>query len=300
MEILISGLNNYIARNFVTQMTNHGHQVTCLLSSKQQWNKSALRQLGVNVIYGDLLNTHPGSFAPPTIEVAYYFNQSPVYKRELSYELIAFQHFLDLIQHTACKQVIFVTRLTDKASKEFERILRRNNMTFTIVRVSNILGKDALLVDIIAKLSSQSLIFISKQFVERRCRPISLEDVCLYLDCFQLDPRCYGETIDLVGPEIVTYKKLYELYQELTKTTNKVINLPSWGQRFAVSMIESLYPGDAEVGIAFSTNLQIDMIKAHPSLSSWYPIEPKSLRQSLEESIFPTFDPMEITFHEWR
>jgi uncharacterized protein YbjT (DUF2867 family) len=300
MEILINGLNNYVARNFVSYLASQGHQITCLLNPRQKKNAQAMEALGVQTVMGDLWQSDSKSVFPENLDLAYYFNQAPAYKRVLSVELIAFQHFLERLKISSCKHLIFVTRLTDQEIYAFEKILRQNQMTFTLVRVSNILGKEALLVDILAKLSSQSLIFISKQFVERKCRPIALEDVCYYLDSIALDERCFGEIMDLGGPQIITYKQLYEMYQSLLSVTNRVVMLPSWSQKLSVWLIESLFPQDHEVGEAFGSHLKADLVKTHPNLQDWFPFDPLNVQQSLLASLDPMKDPVDLMFHEWR
>src|SRR5690606_10406474 len=115
MEVLITGLNNYLARNIAVCLAETDYQVTCLLRNRKFFYKHVPKKYGINIIEGDLFRgTLPPGLNKET-RVAFYFNQSPINEIDIRSEmdLIALQKYIGVLKATACEHLIYVTKLSD-------------------------------------------------------------------------------------------------------------------------------------------------------------------------------------------
>src|SRR5690606_23804502 len=111
MNVQITGLNNYLARNIAVCLSEEGHKVSCLVRSKKFFHKHVPEKAGIATVEGDLFRgALPTGFKKDT-QVAFYFNQAPVNEMAIRMEmdLIALQRYIRELQHTACQHLIYVT-----------------------------------------------------------------------------------------------------------------------------------------------------------------------------------------------
>ncbi len=275
MKVLITGLNNYLARNITVCLAEEGYQVSCMIRNKNFFYKHVPEKYGIEVIEGDLLrNDRPLEF-DAEIGAAFYFNQSPVSELDIrtGMELLALQRYIQALKSTACEHLVYVTKLVDDHVSDIESYIRESGMNYTIVRVSNIIGKGSVLMNILSKLGKQRLVMISNEFAKSRCQPIHLLDVCAYLNHIILDRRTYGKTYDIGGPEIMTYQEVFERYLEVIKKRKRILPLPALGTTLTRWMARFLYQFEQDVSAAFTTNMHQDLLCEKVGLTALYPIE---------------------------
>lgn len=114
MEVLITGLNSYIARNIAVCLAEADYQITCLLRNRNLFYKHVPKKYGINIIEGDLYRwALPPGLSKET-RAAFYFNQSPVDEIDIRLEmdLIALQKYVGVLKSTACEHLIYVTKLS--------------------------------------------------------------------------------------------------------------------------------------------------------------------------------------------
>src|SRR5690606_9639121 len=115
---------------------------------------------------------------------------------------------------TACRQLIYVTKLADEHVETVKEYLSRSGLDYTIVRISNIIGKGSALMNILSGLAKKKLVILPKEFAVSRCQPIHLADICAYLNKILGDTGTYGKVFDVGGPEVMTYKEAFERYMD--------------------------------------------------------------------------------------
>jgi len=287
MKVLISGLNNYLARNIAVCLAEEGHEVTCLIRSKKLFYRHVPEKFGIHVIEGDLFRgTLPAGLDNET-QVAFYFNQSPVNEIDirLEMELIALQKYIRALKFTACQHLVYVTKLADDNVDKIKSYIRRSGMDYTVVRISNIIGKGSALMNILSKLSKQRLVILPREFATSRCQPIHLLDVCTYLNKLMLDSGAYGKTFDIGGPEVMTYKEAFERYLDIAKLKKRVFALPGLGMPLSVFFGRYVYKFEQDVAAAFIVYMQRDLIVANNGLNALYPVKLEPFHVSIRYAL---------------
>ncbi|SKB88803.1 Uncharacterized conserved protein YbjT, contains NAD(P)-binding and DUF2867 domains [Parapedobacter luteus] len=287
MKVLITGLNNYLARNIAVCLAEEEHQVTCLIRSKKFFYKHVPERYGINLIEGDLFRgTLPAGLDKET-QVALYFNQSPVNEIDirLEMELIALQKYVSALKLTTCRHLIYVTKLADESVSKIKSYISKSGLDYTVVRISNIIGKGSALMNIMSNLAKQKLVVLPKEFATSRCQPIHLLDVCAYFNKMLLDPDAYGQTFDVGGPEIMTYKEAFERYLDVAKLKKKVWALPRLGVPMSVFLGRHIYKFEQDVTAAFIVYMGRDLVALNNGLNRLYPAKLAPFSASLRYAL---------------
>lgn len=275
MKVLIAGLNNYLATNIMVCLAEENYQVTCLVRNRKFFHRNVPEQYDIDILEGDLFRSDLPLVMDNEIGVAFYFNQSPVSELDIrmGMELLALQRYIQALRATSCNHLIYVTKLVDENIDNLESYIRSSGMNYTIVRVSNIIGKGSVLMNILSKLAKQRVVVMSKEFVKSRCQPVYLTDVCTYLTNMILDSRTYGKTYDIGGAEVMTYQEVFERYLRVIKKQKKIVSMPALGPALTKWMAKYLYGFEHDVSAAFTTNMRQDLLCKKRGLEELYPIE---------------------------
>ncbi len=288
MKVLITGLNNYLARNITVCLAEERYQVTCLVRNKKFFYKHVPERYGFGMLEGDLLRGTISGIDKET-EVAFYFNQSPANELDIrrGMELLALQRYIQALRATSCNHFIYVTKLVDDNVDSIESYMRSSGMNYTIIRVSNIIGKGSVLMNILSKLAKQGFVMISSEFAKSRCQPVHLLDVCTYLNHIILDSRTYNKIYDIGGPEVMTYREVFERYLRIVKQQKRIFSLPSFGLSLSAIVARYIYKFEQDVSAAFTTNMRRDLLCEKTGLEALYPMELTSFNGAVNLALGP-------------
>ncbi|MGK6351242.1 hypothetical protein [Parapedobacter sp. DT-150] len=287
MKVLITGLNNYLARNISVCLAEEGHQVTCLIRNSDFFYQHVPKKYGIEVMEGDLFRGKLSAELDRDTEVAFYFNQSPINEIDirLEMELIALQKYIRALKATACKHLIYVTKLADDNVEKIKSYISLSGINYTVVRISNIVGKGSALMNILSTLSKQKLVILPRDFAKSHCQPIHLLDVCAYLSKIIADEQTHGQTFDIGGPEVMTYKEAFERYLRIAKLKKKVLALPGLGMPVSILLGRYFYKFEQDVTAAFLIYMRKDLVTVNSGLTTLYPIRLASFNVAVEYAL---------------
>lgn len=273
MKVQITGLNNYLARNVAVCLSEMGHKVTCLVRNRKFFHKHVPEKHGITVIEGDLFRGALPAGLDKDTHVAFYFNQSPVNEIDIRMEmdLIALQRYIRALKFTKCEHLVYVTKLADDNVDTVREYLSRSGLEYTVVRISNIIGKGSVLMNILSSLSKSKLVILPKEFAVSRCQPIHLFDVCAYLNKILGDPSAYGKVFDVGGPEVMTYKEAFERYLDIAKLKKKILALPGLSKPVSFLLGRYIYKFEQDVAAAFNVYMRKDLVAVNNGLNTLYP-----------------------------
>ena len=145
------------------------------------------------------------------------------------YELINFQltqKIVNLSKKAKIKKLVFTSGLgvsVDTSMGYFiskfkaEKSIIDSKINYTIFRPSYIVGKDDLFTKYLKKSIKKNKIIIPGSG-KYSIQPISIDDVTKLISQSIADEKFKNETLDLVGPEIISFKKYIQLFLQKKKT----------------------------------------------------------------------------------
>ncbi|WP_026897828.1 SDR family oxidoreductase [Daejeonella oryzae] len=236
MKILLTGANGYIGTRILPVLLQLGHEVVCMVRDKRRFKEDSDFGDKVKIITGDLLKSETLKDIPADLDAAYYLVHSMSSNNDAfdKLESDSAKNFVQAIEQTQCKQLIFLTGIVndDKLSKhltsrfEVERILKSSKVPCTTLRAAIIIGSGSASFEIIRDLVEKLPVMIAPKWVKTRCQPISIRDVVAYLTSVLGMEESFNKTFDIGGPDILTYREMLTKYASVRNLKRWIIGVP--------------------------------------------------------------------------
>lgn len=143
-------------------------------------------------------------------------------------------NFVKAIDKTNCKQIIFLSGITNddnlskhlKSRRHVEDVLRESKSALTVLRASIIIGSGSSSFEIIRDLTEKLPIMTVPRWVNTKCQPIAIRDVLGYLEGVLLNEKAFNKTFDIGGPDILTFRQMMLNYAKVRKLNRHIITIP--------------------------------------------------------------------------
>ena len=285
-KILVTGSTGYIGKRLVYQLLEQGHEVYAL-SRIKGFGLQTKGHPRLKSLYGDLRDPKSIEPFPQEIDAAYYLVHSmgKEVPNLVEEETAAARHFLEEIEKTHCKQILFLGGIIEneetlshhlRSRLGVERVLQSGKVPCTVFRASLIIGSGSASFEIIRDLVEKLPLMIAPRWVKSQCQPIAIRDVLFYLKESLLNPACFNKTFDIGGPEAMTFQEVLLRYAAYRKLKRIILDVPCltprlssyWlllitSVRFSICrhLVESMKQNTRKL------NREIDAVLPHPCIS---------------------------------
>ena len=234
-KILVTGSTGFIGKRLIYQLLEDGHEVYAL-SRIRGVGLGSLKHPNLHVIWGDLKDPSTMDPFPGDIDVAYYLIHSMAenINNLLQVEGNTAQNFIDALDKTNCKQIIYLGGIINKQGElsehlqsrlNVESVLKKAKASLTVLRASIIIGAGSASFEIIRDLVEKLPFMIAPRWVESHCQPIAIFDVLYYLSHAAVKTEMYGKIYDIGGPEVMTFKEVLLRYASFRKLKRYILNV---------------------------------------------------------------------------
>lgn len=241
MRVLITGANGYIGQRLVPVLSKQGHALYCCVRDHKRFNSGPLNKKS-QIIEIDFLNPPQTGTLPEDIEVAFYLIHSMSSPGNFAKkEITAARHFLQLIEGTRCRQIIYLSGVVNEKDLsehlqsrfEVEKVLRSGRIPATILRAGIIVGSGSASFEIIRDLVEKMPFLIGPKWLNTKCQPIAIRNVIQYLSGVMLKENTFSKDFDIGGPEVLTYKEMLLQFAEVRKLKRWIFTLPFMSPRLS-------------------------------------------------------------------
>ena len=236
MRILLTGANGYIGMRLLPKLLEMGHEVICAVRDKDRLSISDQLKSKVKVIEIDFLDTNSNPVLPKDIDVAYYLIHSMTSstgdfdKKEAA----AAKNFIKHIAQTKASQVIYLSGIVNdkklskhlSSRKNVEDILYGGPYKLTVLRAGIIVGSGSSSFEIIRDLCEKLPVMITPKWVLTKTQPIAIRDVIQFLTGVLGNTKTYGQSFDIGGPDVLTYKDMLKQYAKVRGFRNWILTVP--------------------------------------------------------------------------
>jgi len=230
-KILITGASGFIGRRLTKALLAEGADLRCLL------RRAAPLPTGAETAIGDLLEPDTLPAAMEGIDTAYYLVHSMAGGRAgfEARDRTAAVNFSKAAAAVGGRRVIYLGGLGEtggdlsehlKSRLEVGEILRSAPFATTFLRAAVIFGAGGASFEMIRSLVEHLPIMITPRWVSTKCQPIAVGDVISYLTGCLHEERTAGDTFDIGGPEILTYREMMERFAAIEGRRMLIIPVP--------------------------------------------------------------------------
>ena len=302
-KILLTGPTGFIGGRLLYALDQEDYQVQCLvrLSEKLIIKRPLKRQPAV--VYADLLQPDTLPQAMAGCDAAYYLVHS-MGGRSIA-ETKAFaerdrrcaRNFLKAAEDAGVKRIIYLGGLGetgDKLSKhlasrqEVATILQSGNVQTTALRAAVIIGAGGASFELLRYLVERLPVMMCPQWVNTRSQPIAVENVISYLvGCLQ-EPTTAGLTLDIGGPDIISYREMMHIYARVRQLRRFIFTVPVLTPRLSAYWINLVTPVPAGIVFPLVEGLKNEVICRDNRIQEMIPIELMTMQEAICASLAET------------
>lgn len=268
-RILVCGATGYVGGRLVPRLLEEGYRVRCFARSPQKLNAYRWRDAeGVEIAQGDLDDPDSIARAADGIDAAYYLVHSMITAgaaydqrdRELA------KNFGEQMKAANVSRVIYLGGLGEtgaelskhlRSRREVESVLRENGVPTTVLRAAMIIGSGSASFEILRYLVDRLPVMIVPRWVQTPTQPIAIRDVLRYLvGCLKVKETT-GQTLDIGGPDVLTYREMMDLMCEEVGLRKRIIfELPILTPRLSSRWIGLVTPVTSKIARPLADGLK--------------------------------------------
>ncbi|MGD8371809.1 MAG: NAD(P)H-binding protein [Syntrophobacterales bacterium] len=295
-KILVTGATGFVGGRLLHALTARGLEVRCLVRSPEKLRERLLPEEEVEIVEGDLLEAKTLDRVLEGIEVAYYMvhsmggrtiGENKVFAER---DRLAAGNFVQAADRGGLQRIIYLGGLGetgDKLSKhlasrqEVGEILSSGQAQTTILRAPNIMGAGGAPFEMLRFLVERLPVMVCPRWIETRAQPIDIRDMVDYLLGCLREPATAGLSLDVGGPEILTYRDMMEIYSRVRGLKRIIITVPVLTPRLSTYWVNLVTPVPSGIVNPLVEGLRNEVICRENRIRELIPIKLTSFEQSI-------------------
>jgi uncharacterized protein YbjT (DUF2867 family)/uncharacterized protein YndB with AHSA1/START domain len=141
--------------------------------------------------------------------------------------------------------------------REVEEVLASGSTAVTVLRAAMIIGSGSASFEILRYLVERLPIMVTPKWVSTECQPIAVRDVVRYLVGCLAQPATLGRTLDIGGPDVLSYRRIMEIMAEERGLRRRIVlPVPVLTPRLSSLWIHLVTPISHRIAIPLAEGLR--------------------------------------------
>nr|WP_315145988.1 SDR family oxidoreductase [uncultured Flavobacterium sp.] len=295
MKILLTGATGYIGKRLLPILVEQGHEIVCCVRDKNRFYAPKQLLKSIKIIEVDFLKKETLAAIPEDIDAAYYLIHS-MSSSTLNYselERISAENFVQRINQTIAKQVIFLSGIVNSTSlskhlssrKKVEDVLSTGHFASTTLRAGIIVGSGSASFEIIRDLIQKLPIMITPRWLDTKCQPIAINDVLEFLSKSLLNPLTYNQNFDIGGPDILTYKQMLLGFAKAKKLKRWIYTIPIMTPKLSSYWLYFVTSTSYKLATALVSSMKVEVICKDNRINDLLKVNPMTYELALSKAL---------------
>lgn len=297
-RVLVTGATGYIGGRLVPRLVAAGYRVSCLVRCARKIEaRSWAVDPSVEVLECDLEDRDRLSAAMQNCAAAYYLVHSMMAVgadyRARDQQLAA--AFARAAAAAGVSRIVYLGGLGEvgdglsehlTSRREVETALASTSVPVTVLRAAMIIGSGSASFEILRYLVERLPIMVTPRWVTTESQPIAVGDVLHYLVACLRMPETSGRTIDIGGPDIVTYRQLMNMMSDALRLRRRVIlPVPVLTPRLSSLWIHLVTPISHRIARPLAEGLRNRVVCRNDDAVRLMPHERMSVRAAIDAAL---------------
>lgn len=298
-RVAVTGATGYIGGRLAPALLREGYPVRCVVrSARKLTDRPWINNPLVEITQCDLGSpTEDLARALAGCEVAFYLVHSMVVAgdRYAEKDLALARAFSSAARDAGVKRIVYLGGLgelgTDlskhlSSRRDVESALREGGVPVTTLRAAMIIGSGSAAFEILRYLVERLPVMITPRWVSTRCQPIAVRNALEYLVRCVTTPETEGKTLDIGGPEVVTYAELMRIMASARALPRRlVIPVPLLTPRLSSLWIHLVTPVSARLARPLAEGLRNEVVVQDDEATRLMPQTLLGVRESIDAAL---------------
>jgi len=296
--ILVTGATGYVGGRLAPKLLAEGYRIRVIARSV---SKVRCRPWGTHpnleVYRADVMDRESLIKAAQGCRAAFYLvhSMAPGKKDFADLDRIAAENMVIAAGKAHLERMIYLGGLgreTQDLSKhlrsrlETARILQSGPTPTTFLRAAMILGAGSASFEILRYLVDRLPVMITPRWVRTPCQPIAISNVLNYLMGCLESPHVLGQTLDIGGPDVLTYEDLMRIYAEEAGLARRwIIPVPVLTPRLSSYWLNLVTPVPMALAKPLAEGLRNAVVCEDFRIRQWIPQKLLSCREAIREAL---------------
>ncbi|WP_421805115.1 SDR family oxidoreductase [Flagellimonas sp.] len=292
MKILLTGANGYIGMRLLPKLLDMGHEVICAVRDEKRLSVDAKVRSQIKVVEIDFLEDPANQNIPKNIDAAYYLIHSMTSSVSDfdEKEAQAAKNFNTLLEGTQCKQVIYLSGIVNdkelskhlSSRKNVEEILYKGDFELTVLRAGIIVGSGSSSFEIIRDLCEKLPVMITPKWVLTKTQPIAIRDVIQFLTGVLGNQETYGQSFDIGGPDVITYKDMLHGYAKVRGFKNWIFTVPVMTPKLSSYWLYFVTSTSYKLAVNLVDSMKMEVVAEDNRLQQMLGLETHSYEEAID------------------
>lgn len=291
MKILVLGATGYVGSNLIPRLVSEGHQIRCLVR-----DPSKMPADSIEIVLGDASDTSVIESAVAGCDRIVYLIHS-MGSHSTSFEeldRIIATNVANAAGNRSIEQIIYLGGLGSKelaqtphlrSRHEVARILRTSGVPVTELRAAVIIGSGSASFEMIRYLVARLPVMICPKWVNRRTQPIAIDDVIEYLSRSLNMSGEKSQTIDIAGPDILSYKDMMLTVARLMGRRRLIIPVPVLTPWLSSHWVNLVTPVAAPLAMALIESVRSETVRENDLALRLFDFKPIGFEEAVKRAL---------------
>lgn len=296
MPELVTGATGYVGGRLIERLLREGRSVRALARNPSRLDAPP----EVEAVKGDLVTGRGLERALEGCSVAYYLVHSmePAAGGSgdfASRDRIAAENFAAAAAAAGLGRVVYLGGIVPRepgelsphlASRlEVERILLEALPRSTALRASILIGARSSSFRILVRLVERLRILPFPAWRNHRTQPIDERDAIEYLACTPATPESEGKSLDIAGPDVLSYGQMIERIADLMGVGRTPLRLSASATPLASAVVSAIVDQPLELVRPLMYSLERDLLPRDDGARSIYGIRTRRFDRAVEHAL---------------